>query len=223
MTRTRKLAAAALAASVLAGALASAPAQAAPQTPAQQLSPTAQASPRSQASLGTTQSAPPSVGAGFAATAQWLARGTVSLEWDDVTGATGYEVMWRSEPGGAAVRTRPRRRRRRSRARRPSALVGSLPQHWASTGSRCGPKTLGNVAVVAQLFCDWLFLRHSRGHRPGVRPFHRPHQSNIDLERLGRPRHYHRARPTAQRCPLSTWQASPSSTPPPVSPTPTRR
>ena len=188
MTRTRKLAAAALAASVLAGALASAPAQAAPQTPAQQLSPTAQASPRSQASLGTTQSAPPSVGAGFAATAQWLARGTVSLEWDDVTGATGYEVMWRSETGWALLSEHdPAGGVVAAELDGPSALVGSLPQHlgeyWFAVRaqnawgmSQWSPSFSATVPVSAVIPEDIV---------PVFDPFTAPTRSNIDLERLG--------------------------------------
>lgn len=129
MTRTRKLAAAALLAAVLAGALPASPAHAAPQTLAKQQSPIPEASSTPQAAQESTRSTPPSLGTGLAATAQWLVPGTVSLEWDDVSGATGYEVMWRSDNGwdllsehelvgGVAVELDG-----------SSALVGGLPWH----------------------------------------------------------------------------------------------
>ncbi len=36
----------------------------------------------------------PSLGGGFTASGEWLAAGTVSLDWDDVQAASGFELMW---------------------------------------------------------------------------------------------------------------------------------
>ena len=42
----------------------------------------------------------PALGADFAASTEWIGlNDAVLLEWDEVSGATGYEVMWHSEDG----------------------------------------------------------------------------------------------------------------------------
>ena len=50
-----------------------------------------------QASVASA--AAPVLGAGFVLEGEWLTPGVVSLGWDDVEAATGYELMYRSSGG----------------------------------------------------------------------------------------------------------------------------
>ena len=49
--------------------------------------------------VAATVGASPALGSAFVLEGEWVASGVVWLDWDDVEGAAGYEVMYRSADG----------------------------------------------------------------------------------------------------------------------------
>ncbi len=184
MARNRYLVAAAVAVAVLAASLSPAPSLAAPQTPGPSHSPR-------QPQLHQTSLAPqteaPSLREGFDTSGRWLVPGTVSLDWDDVSGASGFELMWRSPEGWALLSGRGDTSGVAVEFDGSSALVGGLPEHlerfWFAVRARnafgisqWSPSFQITVPPTAVIPLD---------ADPVFDPFTAPTRSAIDLERLG--------------------------------------
>ena len=168
---------------VLATSLSPARSLAAPQTPGQ---PKSETTATTQTSLAP-QTQAPSLGEGFDTSGRWLVPGTVSLDWDDVEAASGFELMWRSPEGWALLSGHGDTSGVAVEFDGSSALVGGLPEHlerfWFAVRARnafgisqWSPSFQITVPPTAVIPLD---------ADPVFDPFTAPTRSAIDLERLG--------------------------------------
>ena len=127
------------------------------------------------------------LGNSFAAQGEWLVPGTVSLDWDDMEAASGFELMWRGEQGWALLSQRDLVEGAAVELDGSSALVGGLPEHlgeyWFSVRAR-------SVYGVSQWSPSFQVTVPPTAVKPQdaeplFDPFTAPTRSNIDLERLG--------------------------------------
>ncbi len=131
-------------------------------------------------------SGPPVLAGGFVIGGRWLAAGVVSLDWDDVTGAAGYELMVRAADGWVLLDRRGSAGGMLVEFDGSSALVAGLArdvgEHWFAVRARnvfgvseWSPSTA--VAVPEDAV--------GGGSGDGVfDPFTAPTRSGIDLEAL---------------------------------------
>ncbi|WP_419946784.1 S8 family serine peptidase [Candidatus Poriferisodalis sp.] len=137
-----------------------------------------------QAAVGAEQmQVAPRPGEGFSFRGQWLAPGVVGLDWDDVAGASGYELLvlgtdgWillaTDEPVDGVVAVRE------GSAARVGGLPADVDEYWFALRAR---STAGVSRWSSGLEVQ---VPEDASERLQFDPFTAPTLSNIDLERLG--------------------------------------